>query len=138
MIIICITKSIASEADQPIILTTTSWDGRQTYTTPDARPILNVYLKTLLPAVHQHLSLKQASHVFAHLSKAYLNKQIPLGEYAALGHYFFHSLSKHHPHSALFAVSLTASELWFVSHQSSADLSASEQALALFVKQQGL
>lgn len=98
MIILCMTKSVASEADQPIILTTTAWDNQQTYTTPDVRPILNAYLKKLLPMVRRQLSLKQASHVFAHLSKAYLNKQIPLGEYAAFGHYFFHSLGKHHPH----------------------------------------
>ena len=76
---------------EPIILTTTAWDNQQTYTTRDARPILNIYLKKLnLTSPHRLMPLKQANYLFAYLSQAYLNKKIPLGEYAALGHYFFH------------------------------------------------
>lgn len=124
---------------EPIILTTTAWDNQQTYTTRDARPILNIYLKKLnLTSPHRLMPLKQANYLFAYLSQAYLNKKIPLGEYAALGHYFFHLLGKHHPHSALFDVSLIASQLWFASHQSSVDLSSDEQEIAFFVQQQGL
>lgn len=62
MIILCMTKSVASEADQPIILTTTAWDNQQTYTTRDARPILNIDLKKLnLTSPHRLMPLKQAN-----------------------------------------------------------------------------